>query len=352
MILTSLLLMAPLALPTAPQAETRQAGGFQVGVPEEVDRLAAIINDQVLTMRQILIERDRWAKQQGVDPNTPGLVYYIARQTILDMLFREGYRHTGLDEQLIDQVASDEILRRTETAGSAIAYAHYLEQQGTTLEKERTKVKQMLIATFYQQAELGLSPQLGTKAYQAFLHVPPSEIRNYYNSNPDKFTSPHMAKARILLVLDSSVEDSESVIHDLQERTTNGTTFAALCREHSDYGRESGSLTPMRDVDNFAFATPLKDFLRGAKTGDFSDPIELATGWALVHVIEVQEARELTVGEAHLQIENMLLRRKQNRALQETVDRLQERCFVWLTPQLEGIFTDAYGVTPTEEEEL
>jgi parvulin-like peptidyl-prolyl isomerase len=351
MILTSLLLLAPLALPTAPQAQVQPAES-SVGEPREVDRLAVIINDQVLTMRQILVERDRWANQQGIDPDTAGLVYYIARQAVLDMLFREGYRQTGLEEGMIDQVVREEILRRTETAGSAIAYAHHLELQGTTLEKEREKIKQMLIATFYQQAELGIAPQLGSKNFQAFLHVPPSEIRKYYNNNSDEFTSPHMAKARILLVLDSSVPDSEAAIFDLQERTTDGPSFAALCQEHSDYSRTQESLTPMRDVDKFAFAAPLKDFLRTAKTGDFSEPIELATGWALVHVIEVQEARELSVGEAHLLIENKLLRLKQNKALQETVDRLQERCFVWLTPELEGIFTDVYGAAPEEEEEL
>jgi len=351
MILTSLLLLAPLALPTAPQVQAQPAES-SVGDPREIDRLAAIINDQVLTMRQILIERDRYANQNGIDPEMAGLVYFIARQTILDMLFREGYRQTGLEESMIDQVVGDEILRRTEAAGSAIAYAHQLETQGTTLEKERNKIKQMLIATFYQQAELGLAPQLGSKNYQAFLHVAPSEIRDYYSTHPDEFTSPHMAKARILLVLDGSVPDAEAAIHDFQERTTDGNSFATLCQGHSQYSPGAGSLTPMRDVEKFAFAAPLKDFLRTAKTGDFSEPIELASGWALVHVIEVQQARELSVGEAHLMIENKLLRQKQNLALQKTVDRLQKRCFIWLTPELEGIFTDVYGAAPEEEEEL
>ncbi len=344
--------MAPLALPTPDQGQAKPSGGILVGEPTNIDRLAVIINDQVLTVRQIIIERDRWAKQRGEDPETPGLMYYIARQTALDMLFREGYRQTGLDEQLIDQVVSDEVLRRTETAGSAIAYAHYLEQQGTTLEKERHNIKQMLIATFYQQAELGLQPQLGTKQFQAFLRVAPSEIREYYDSNAEEFTSPHRARARILLVLDSSVADSEATIFDLQERTTDSTSFATLCAEYSDYAREEGSLTPLRDVENFAFAGPLKDFLRTAKAGDYSDPIELATGWALVHVIQVEEERVLSVGEAHLQIEDFLLRRKQNVALANAAKRLQERCFVWLAPDLETIFDDPYGVARTEDEEL
>lgn len=350
MILTSLLLLAPLALPATPQVEATNTP--QVGEPVEIDRLVAIINDQVLTWRQVNIEAKRFAQQQGIDPDTPGLAFYTARQTLLDMLFREGYRQTGLDEQLIDQVVSDEILRRTETAGSAIAYAHYLELQGTTLEKERRKIKQMLIATFYQQAELGLAPQLGTKNFQTFLRVAPSEIRAYFDANPEEFTSPHMVKARILLVLDSLVPDAEGLIFDLQERVTDSTSFAELCREHSAYFREEGSETRLQEVEKTAFAEPLKDFLRKAKKGDFSEVIELTSGYALVHVIEVQEARDLTVGEAYLKVENQLLRNKQNAALQKTIDRLQERCFVWLTPEFEAIFTNVYGAGPEEEEEL
>ena len=344
---------APQPVPAAaafalPQEEV----GAAEGDPVMVDQLAAIINDQVLTFRQVQIEATRKAEALGIDPDMPGLFRSIARNLLMDMLFREGYRQTGLDEGMIDQIVSDEVGRRTEAAGSPAAYAIYLEQQGTNLVQERENIKQMLIATFFQQAELGIAPQLGTKSFQAFLNVAPSEVRKYYAEHQAEYTSPRMVNARILMIRKDSVPDAEQTILDIQKQITDGTSFAEKAAVHSFYKLGEGSLTGLTDVENSAFAAPLKDFMMEAATGGFSEPLELPVAWALVHAIEVKEQRTLSIGEAHAQIEGDLLRDKRGRALQNAIERLEKRCFIWLDPNLEGVFVDVYGLNSTDEEEL
>ncbi|MBC8406309.1 MAG: peptidyl-prolyl cis-trans isomerase [Planctomycetes bacterium] len=358
MILSSLLLLAPISM-VAPQPLLAAAAIAlaqdevkAAGDPVVMDQLAAIINDQVLTYRQVQIEATRRAEALGIPNDTPNLFRSIARNLLMDMLFREGYRQTGLDEGMIDQIVSDEVGRRTEAAGSPAAYAIYLEKQGTNLEQERKNIKQMLIATFFQQAELGIAPQLGTKSFQAFLNIAPSEVRKYYADHQAEYTSPRLVNARILMIRKDSVPNAEQTILDIQKQITGATSFAKKAAAHSFYKLGEGSLTGLTNVETSAFAAPLKDFMMMAAAGEFSEPLELPVAWALVHAIEVKEQRTLSIGEAHAQIEGDLLRDKRGRALQNAIDRLQKRCFIWLDPNLEGVFVDVYGLNSSDEEEL
>jgi hypothetical protein len=276
----------------------------------------------------------------------------VARNLLIDMVFREGFRQSGLDESLIDQIVKKEIQRQIDIAGSPAAFSVQLEREGMTHEEKRRRTQQILLAMFYQQAELGTAPQLGSESYLAFLTVAPSEIRKYYEEHTSVYTSPRLVNARILMVQNSSVEDASNFIVDLKSQITDGASFAEKAGAHSEFRPDQKSLTGLIEVEKQSFAGPLKDFLDQANTGDFSEPIELFSSWALVHIVDTTEQKVLSVGEAQTLIEEDLLIRKKGLALQKAIDRLRKRCYIWLTPELDGLLDDAYNLNPEDEEEL
>jgi parvulin-like peptidyl-prolyl isomerase len=342
---TLLLAFLPLA-----QGAPPPAGGD--GEPVEIDQLVAIVNDQVLTYGQIRREVQEIARQQGLSENTPGFFGAIARNQLVDMLFREGYRQAGMDEDILEEVVNSEIQRRIEEAGSAAAFEILLAKRGTTMAVERKRTSQMLVGMYFKQAELGRGPQLGSSAYQVFLTADPSEIQAYYKAHPDEFNQKRTVNARILMVSKADHADAEAFVRSLREKSTSPEAFAAIAAEHSMFRAEGNNLTGQIDPLHQSYAADLKDFLINGLEGELSEPLELQPSWALVQIIKVNPKRTLTLGEAHMEIEENILTRKRKQVLQNAIDRLKKRCYIWTIPELDGLLDDVYSLHPVDEEEL
>lgn len=329
------------------------------GQVEQLDQLVAIVNDQILTMREVVAESEEFARSRGVPVDTPGLIGAVARNTIADMLFVEGFRQAGLDQQVIQRVVDEEMERRVRAAGSMAAYERELASQGRSVPMERQRVHQEIIATYYQQAELGMAPELGGRAYKAFLNVTPAEIRAYWQEHEGEFAQPRQVNVRILQLRRDSVAEARGIIEAaLAKLDQDPLAFAQAAEQHSAFGRSRQNLTGLIDPAEDPAVHPFRAFLADAEQGDVSEIVELPGGFvAVARVHEVEEAKTPTIGEAHRQIENILLDRKRRVALDRAIRELRDRCYVWMTPALAASnpLDDVYGLRAdqaAEEEEV
>lgn len=341
-----------LALAAAPAAAPQEpATSIQDGF--ELDRLVAIVNDQTLTWREVEVEAVRFAQDRGIAPETPGLAGVVARNLLTDMIYAEGFRQAGLDETIVDQVINDEIERNIREFGSLAAYERHLASLGRNIEIERRTTRQTIVATYFQQAELGIAPELGGTNYRSFITVSPSEVQAYYEAEGGQFSFPRLTNVRILMVpARDDMEAARKIIDDARASSaTDALAFARASEEHSLYGTSKQNLTGFVDPTTEGVVSSFRDFLATAQAGEISEAVEKSGYLVAVQMHQVQEAKQLTIGEAHRQIEAQLLGDKRLKALDEAFNQQRDRCYVWMIPQFEGILDDVYDLRSSASQE-
>lgn len=351
---TLLALTAALPLLPTPAAPAAQEPASSSADYLQVDQLIAIVNDQTLTLQEINLEVVRFANERGIDPAMEGLMRVIARNLITDMLFAEGFRQAGLDETIVDQIVTDEIERKIRNFGSLAAYERHLAGMGRNIAVERQTIRQTIVATYFQQAELGLAPELGGSNYRSFITVTPGEVKEYYERENGQFRFPRLVNSRILMI---RAGDNEQAARKIMEEArknsaSDALAFARACESHSMYGKSKQNLTGLVDPLNAGEVSSFREFLETAKHGEISPVVEKSGYLVAVQVQQVQEAKQLTIGEAHSQIEATLLENKRLQALEKALNRQRERCYVWTIPQLADVLDNVYRQTPPTSEEL
>lgn len=343
-------LLALAAAAAAPAQDPSPASGDLLAV----DQLIAIVNDQTLTRQEIELEVVRFAQERGIAPETPGLARVIARNLITDMLFAEGFRQAGLDETIVDQIVSDEIERKIRDFGSLAAYERHLASFGRNIAVERRTIRQTIVATYFQQAELGIAPELGGSNYRSFITVSPTEIQAYYESQNGQFRYPRLTNVRILMIRGGQNEEAaRKIIDDARAASaSDALAFARAAEEHSVFGKSRQNLTGLVDPTTEGQVSSFREFLATAEAGQISEIVEKSGYLVAVQAHQVQPEKQLTIGEAHRQIEAQLLEDKRLVALDKALNRQRKRCYVWTIPELSDILDDVYGLRAASEEEL
>lgn len=129
------------------------------------------------------------------------------------------------------------------------------------------------------------------------------DIREYYESNPEKFKSPKTVEARhILIKLDpnAKAEDVESArqrIETVLEMAKQGQDFAELAKKYS----EGPTKTKGGDLGAFRKETMVKPFADKAfsmKAGEISEPVRTRFGWHIIKVEKINPEKTTSLSEA------------------------------------------------------
>lgn len=302
--------------------------------PLEFDALVAIVNDQVLTRRQVqALAQDR-AERFGQARRSAEEWYRLTLEDILvELLFQEGFKLEG-DAALVDRIVEDEVQKRVDAAGSVAAMAAELEKMGLTLEDFRQGLRRQWMAILFQQTEQGLIPVAGGKGYKAESHfVRPSEIAAWYEEHREEFRHEHRVKARMITLQEEDGQPPAAErIQELRDRIQRGElTFAEAAARHSRYRPTTQGSMGFVNPDTAGVQAPIREFLKAAQPGQTSAPIEFSNGWALVLVEEVQPAgvAPLDDPEVQLKIRGRLLQDSREALLRDALRRLRLRCYIW-----------------------
>ena len=111
-----------------------------------IDQTLAIINDQVLTSSDLSRELALTLKERGISlgdltaSDQMAFSRFALQSRLIDMLFQEGFRMSGMDPEVLEQSARQEIKKRQEDAGSMAAYTQHLAELGTNIENETKRI--------------------------------------------------------------------------------------------------------------------------------------------------------------------------------------------------------------------
>jgi peptidyl-prolyl cis-trans isomerase D len=142
-----------------------------------------------------------------------------------------------------------------------------------------------------------------------------ADIRDAYDSAPERFAIPPTVEARHILARvapDAAPEAAEKArekIADVLKLAREGKDFAGLAKQYSeDSTREQGgALGAFRKE---AMIQPFADVAFALKPGEISEPVRTRFGWHLIKVEKVNEGRTRSFEEVAPEIANQLKRER------------------------------------------
>ncbi|MBE7043090.1 MAG: hypothetical protein E7399_06300 [Ruminococcaceae bacterium] len=155
------------------------------------------------------------------------------------------------------------------------------------------------------------------KTLEGVKPVTEEEISTYYEENKDRFTKGESVNASHILV------DSEEKAKELLEQIQNGEiSFEDAARANSscpskDNGGNLGEFTRGQMVPEFDQAA----FAMNA--GEVSGPVKTQFGYHLIKLIEKNEAKVYALDEIKEQIQDMVMKDKQQKAYQSKLNQLK-----------------------------
>ena len=248
-------------------------GAVAAASPVVVDRVVAVVNDEIITMSDLQRET---LKRTDITDQRLVLEGMIDRKLQL-----VAAKRNGIDVEARELTeAIDDIKKRNNMTAAQFELA--LAKEGLTLEQYRTELKEQMTLS-----------RLFNKYVRTGLAVDDAEARAYYDKNAKLYSFPEEVKVRHLVVTvpekasSAEVKAAQEKAAALMERIRAGEDFIRLIREHS------GSPSAKQDGDlgflQRGHAIPeLEEAARNLKPGEFAGPVRCDDGF---HIIRVEDIR-------------------------------------------------------------
>lgn len=153
-------------------------------------------------------------------------------------------------------------------------------------------------------------------AFTAKVALTEADVKDYYESNAQRFEIPKTVEASHILIRlpadadPAAVQAAEARIQEVLKLAREGKDFAQLARTHSE---DEGTRAQGGSLGTFpreAMIQPFADVAFGLSPGQISDPVRTRFGLHLIRVEKVNEGRSRSFEEVKPEIEAMLRRER------------------------------------------
>ncbi|HEX7127785.1 MAG TPA: peptidyl-prolyl cis-trans isomerase [Thermodesulfobacteriota bacterium] len=314
-ILLALVAAAPLAGVPVRAAD----GPAPAPSPILVDRIAAVVNDQVITLSEV---------DSQIPPPVPTAPdeREKARRETLDRLIeaalisQEAARaNVTVSEQEVDaEIAA--VREREKLSQEELERA--LAAEGLTFEEYRERLKDNIRRA-----------KAVSRLVRGSLSIPDSRLRAYYEANAARFTPPASVRLRLLLVpVSPGASDAERAIaraeaQALRLRALNGEPFEDLVKAHSrgPAAEEGGDLGVMPAA---ALDPRFEEAIKGLEPGQVSEPVVLDGGVALLQLVTREGGEPRPFEEVRDEIYRKLYDEEFEKAVSQWVKDLRAKAHV------------------------
>ncbi len=250
----------------------------------EVDRIVAVVNNEVITAQQ-LRARVAQAERQLARQNVQAPPYEVLERQLLERLIDERVQAQLADETSLRvdgatlERAIDRIARNNQLSLEQLRQT--LEADGVSWNRFRDEVRTEILLTRLREREV-----------DSKVVVTDAEVDNFIATNPDAFSGEEYQVEHILLRAPESaspeqVEELRRRAEQVISRLRGGEEFARLAAEVSDApdGLSGGSLG-WRALDRLPAV--FADAVRRMQPGEVSPPLRTAAG---VHIVRLADRR-------------------------------------------------------------
>jgi peptidyl-prolyl cis-trans isomerase SurA len=238
-----------------------------------VDRVVAVVNDEIITMSDL--QREQLKRGAGQDE----------RVVLEDMIDRKlqmvAAKRNGLDatEREVNEAVAD-IMKRNNLDKAQFEAA--LAREGLTFEQYRVELRE----------QMALS-RLASKYVRTGVAVEEAEVRTYYDRNPAQFSLPQELRVRHLVVkvpagaTPEQVAGAQARAGALMARLQAGEDFVRLIREAGE------GPTAAQDGDlgflQLGQAIPeIDEAAKRLKPGEYAGPLRTEDGFQIIRLEEVR----------------------------------------------------------------
>jgi peptidyl-prolyl cis-trans isomerase C len=273
-------------------------------VPEAVSpdvRIVATVNGDPITLAEFLerFARAGFKPEQGAELEVKE--DFLNRLIERKMMLREAQRRRI-------KIGRPEINKRIEAlrAENGKDVKEILTEQGIDFEKWKSDIWEDMMVERLLEREVG-----------RHVSVSSSEVKRYYQANPQEFQKPNQVRVRQIVV--GTEAEAQRVMEVLQ----SGADFAAVAHEKSTAPEaEHGG-----DLGYFAMGDMPAEFnvVFGLSTGGISGIVKSPYGFHIFKLEDKRHAGKISLDEAYKEIAEKLRREKEDRRYKQWLMELRSR---------------------------
>jgi len=169
---------------------------------------------------------------------------------------------------------------------------------------------------------------------QQKIQVSDSDVKAFYDNNPDKFKSPETFNARHILVSSKESpapdakplgeEEIKAKLAKVQEALKSGKAFDAVAKEFSDDpgSKDNGGL-----YENISFGSFVPEFeaaVRSQKTGEVGEPVKTPFGYHIIQVEKLVPSELQSFDSSKEKAQQLATQASQERVMKEFTDAIKK----------------------------
>ncbi len=298
---------------------------------EMVDQMIAVVNDEVITQRDLDEAFNPYRQQLEEQYDGPELEQHLqeAQQGILNTLIEDRLilseaKRVGVpvsDEEVEERLA--EVRRQFETDR---AFELAMASEGVSMERLRQIYRNQVITRKLVDAEI-----------RSRVSVQPAEIAAYYQGHLSEFQKPARVHLSNILVRIEALGDPASARRRAEEilgRLQGGESFADLARQFSQ-GPKAGEGGDLGFVPIGHMRPEIEAALAAVEPGGLTGIVQTEAGFHIFLVHERRPAESAVLEEVQQEIERLLKRRQFEKRMQEWLQKLRSKAYI-STPGFEG----------------
>lgn len=338
--------IAYLALSIASIAPMTQDGQLEL-----VDRVEVIVNDEILTYRQVMGSAVRRIPD-GIKP-TPTQLAELHRQVGKDLIDErlkvQGGIDMGFEEEAVQRIVTSNTLRRVSSAGGVVEMADELDGSGLSLTEQESDLRRKLYSFSWERAITGVNVGVAGRTYRD-RYVRPGQLKLRYElfeegqpgAEAIQGSSAKYHLQELLFPIPQGEAEGESTklrAEEVRRTLLEGLEFTAAVRGSSTSPENDGMLPPLTVEQLSRNGGPeAAAFAITAKVGDISRPMPILRGrnllgWRIMKLLDTDAPLlplfELPRTQALLQ--STIQSEKDDYLRSEGLKGLNQGAYIWFT---------------------
>lgn len=296
---------------------------------ELVDRIVAIVNDDVITLSELNEAIEPFVKQLNATNYTADqrrqLLYKIRHDALNSMI----------DQKLTDQeskrlgvsVSQSEVDQQIERIKTGNYYTEEalkkaLKDEGYTLEEYRKRIREQL-----------LSLRLINREVKSKIAITEKDIQKYYENHQKDYSGTKQYHLRTILIRVPSwqkAKDKEDALQRMDvvvEALKAGAPFDETAKKYSeDVTSKDGGDLGLFFLDELA--PELQETVRWMKEGEVSSVLQTSQGYQILMIEEIRSSAGKTLEQARIEIQEKMYRQRVGKKYGAWLEALRHRSYI------------------------
>jgi peptidyl-prolyl cis-trans isomerase SurA len=295
------------------------------GRAEVVDRIVAIVNDDVITLSELEEAVSSIADQIQPAARNPEQIQEMRREVLDRMIQRKLTEQQGeaLGVSVSDREVEQQIERIKESEFlTESALAEVLEAEGYTLEEYKKRIKHRL---------LGI--KLINREVKSKVAITDDEIRAYYEEHKADYAGEKQYHLRTILVRMPAWEEedgeptAQDKIEEIAIRLRAGAPFEEIARQYSeDVTAETGGDIGWFSIDELT--EELRETVRWMEEGEISPVLQTDQGYQILKLEAIRGKAGKTLEEAKPEIQEKIYRQMVEERYEAWLEDLRKEAYI------------------------